>query len=292
MSVEAELILEAKATVGEGPVWDVARGVLWWVDIEPGTVHCLDPATDEDTSFAPGERVGAVVPRRAGGLVAALEHGFAFLYPDTGSVERIADPEAGREGFRFNDGKCDPMGRFWAGTVGPGFAHGTGTLYCLHPGGLIEAKVPGLACSNGLAWSADRRTMYFIDTPTQQVCAFDYFEESGEIKGRRVAVEIPKDMGAPDGMAIDAEDNLWVALWGGGRVVCCDPSTGRILDEIRVPAPFSSSCAFGGESFDRLYITSAGGHLRDGQDGFAPLAGSLFVAEPGVAGLPPDLFAG
>ena len=203
--------------LGEGPVWDDRQGVLIWVDIWAGEVHSYEPASGRDTAIGVGQPVGAAVPRRSGGLVLAVRDGFAFLDPD-GRLTSVAEVEAANPGNRMNDGKCDRHGRFWAGTMAGDARPGAGALYRLDPDLSVTKVLDGVTVSNGLAWSLDDRTMYYIDTPTQRVDAFDYDLASGTIENRRPLIEIPEEAGSPDGMTIDAEGFLWVALFGGRAV--------------------------------------------------------------------------
>lgn len=289
--MKAELILDAKATVGEGPVWDHRKALLYWVDIMQGHLHVYDPHADKDTVHEFGQFVGAAVPRAEEGLVMALQHGFAFYHDATQSLEMIHDPEGDLPGNRFNDGKCDPAGRFWAGTMEiEEKQNPLGNLYCLNHDLSVEKKLSNLYISNGLAWSSDHTKMYFIDTLTYKVQCFAYELTTGEIQYERDVVKIdPEQMGAPDGMTIDAEDNLWVAMYDGGKICCFDPVAGKLLEQIEVPAKKSSSCAFGGEDLDTLYITSI---ARDTDVQTDPYAGGLFAVKPGVKGVRADFFKG
>ncbi|NIP85361.1 MAG: SMP-30/gluconolactonase/LRE family protein [Planctomycetales bacterium] len=289
----AELVLDAAAELGEGALWDVARQKLWWVDIEPGQLHCFDPATGSDQTYQINQRVGTVVVRERGGLVLAVEQGFAAYDLDTQKLTVIHDPETHLPGNRFNDGKCDPAGRFWAGTMDMSSQRRpSGALYRLDTDGTVTRQVDNVRVSNGIVWTSDARTMYYIDSHTRRIDAFDYDNDSGRISNRRPVVEVPPDRGKPDGMAIDAEDNLWVAHWGGWCVSAYDPQTGQTLAQIEVPAKQVTSCAFGGAELDQLFITTA----RIGQDKVAlqdqPHAGGLFLARPGVRGTPSASYAG
>lgn len=288
--MQAELILDAKAIVGEGPVWDHRQALLYWVDIMHGHLHVYDPQTNKDVVHEIGQYIGAAVPRENGGLVMALQHGFAFYDTSSENLEMIHDPEQHMPGNRFNDGKCDPAGRFWAGTMEIEEQNPTGSLYYLNPDLHVQKKLSNIHISNGLAWSGDHAKMYFIDTLTYKVQCFAYEITTGEIQYERDVVKIDrKKMGAPDGMTIDAEDNLWVAMYDGGKVCCFDPDTGTLLEQIAVPAKKSSSCAFGGENLDTLFITSIG---RDTDAQTDPYAGGLFAIQPGVKGVRADFFNG
>jgi sugar lactone lactonase YvrE len=292
-TIPAELILDAQALLGEGPVWDARRQTLYWVDIMGCQVHAFQPAASHDRAFDVGQPVGTVVPRRSGGVMVALRDGFAALDTDTGELTLIADPEARLPQNRFNDGKCDPAGRFWAGTMRIAEDQkGAGSLYRLDPDLSVHKMWTNITVANGIAWSHDARTMYYIDTPTKMVVAFDYNVETGAIANPRPVVHTPDGPGFPDGMTIDAEGMLWVAYWDGWRVVRWDPATGRALATIELPVAKVTAPWFGGPNLDELYITSARIGLSEDALAKQPHAGSLFVARPGVAGLPAFEFAG
>ena len=238
-----------------------------------------------------GKRVGTVVPMHGGNVLVALQTGIYRLDTTTGALTRLADPITD-ENLRFNDGKCDPAGRFWVGTFDLQQRPHAGTLYRFDPDGRTYVMLRHITNSNGIAWSLDRRTMYYIDTPTMAVQAFDYDNASGEIDDPRVIIRFPTGRGGPDGMTIDAEGKLWVAVWGGGCVHRYDPATGVLLQVVAVPAPFTSSCAFGGPELKTLFITSARGGLPLQQLAEFPLSGNVFAAQLGVAGVPACFFGG
>lgn len=294
-TLTAELEYENQALLGEGPVWDHRAQRLYWVDIEGFNVHVYDPATREHGVLNVGQFVGSLAVRQAGGLIAALKSGFALLDPATGALTSLADAESHLPGNRFNDGKCDPAGRFWAGSLSldEENGQGKGNLYCLYADHSVQLKVPGVWISNGLVWTHDARTMYYIDSPTQQVVAYDYDLATGNIANPRVVINVPaREMGYPDGMTIDEEGMLWIAHWDGGHVCRWNPQTGEELAEITVPVSRPTSCVFGDEDFGTLYITSARTRLSEEKLAGQPLAGSLFKCRPGVRGLPLDEFAG
>jgi sugar lactone lactonase YvrE len=277
LSVEA--LVRRQSMLGEGPLWDHRTGVVMWVDILASLVHRTDPVTGETVTFQPDRHVGAVALRGETGYMLALRNAFAPLDHDTvGPAEEIfTDPDV-----RMNDGAVDPVGRFLAGTMADDTAPGRGHLYSRHVDGTVTELLGGVTISNGIDWSDDGETMYYVDTPTQGVDVFDYDLSTGSLAGRRRHVTIPEEDGSPDGIAIDAEGCLWVALYGGGRVRRFSPS-GAELEDIEVPASQVTSCAFGGAGLDRLFITTAGDQLDLG----APenlLAGSLFVVDPGCRG--------
>jgi sugar lactone lactonase YvrE len=289
--MQAESILHAQATLGEGALWNPETARLYWVDIEGRALHSFDPATGQDQQWPTGKRIGTVVPMHNGPALVALQNGIHELDPTTGTLTRLADPITDPQ-LRFNDGKCDPAGRFWVGTFDlQGRVH-AGTLYRFDPDGSTHVMLRHVTNSNGLAWSPDQRTMYYIDTPTLAVQAFDNDHATGHIENPRVIIRIPESLGGPDGMTIDAEGKLWVAIWGAGQVHRYDPATGALLQTIYVPAPHTSSCAFGGPELKTLYITSARGGLSPEQQAQFPLSGNVFAVEPGVAGVPACFFGG
>lgn len=223
----------------------------------------------------------------------ALHHGFASLDLETEELTIIHDPEAHLPGTRFNDGKCDPAGRFWAGTMSLGSdPPGAGSLYVMDTDLSVRRALEKVTISNGIVWSLDHSTMYYIDTPTREVSAFDYDIETGAISNRRAAVTIPEGYGSPDGMAIDVEGMLWVAVWGSSEVSRWDPTSGELLQTISVPATQVTACAFGGPDLDQLYITTARIRLDEQALADQPHAGGLFRARPGVRGVEAYEFAG
>lgn len=283
-------VTQVESTLGEGAIWH--QSVLYWVDILGKYVHIYDPATEKHREIPLDECVGTVVPRASGGLVVALQHGFAHVDLESGKVTPLGQPVDSRPETRFNDGKCDPAGRLWAGTMGFNSEPGLGSLYMLDVDGRVEEKIPGVTISNGICWSKDAKQMYYIDTPTQQVWGFDYDIETGEIGGKRVVVEIDPSEGSPDGMTIDADDNLWIALWGGSAVVCHNPTTGERLHKIDLPCEQVTSCAFGGPNLDDLYITTARVGYSEEKLVQQPFAGRLFHVRVDAKGVPAFAYAG
>lgn len=274
-------ILEAGAVLAEGPVWHDER--LWWVDIESREIHALDPAIGADRKWTLPRRVGFIVPRRSGGFVVGTECGI-FSWND-GTLAPLANPEHDKPGNRFNDAKCDPQGRLWAGTMAMSEASSQGSLYRFDGRGAVR-MLEQVSISNGLAWSPDGATMYYIDSPTRRVDAFDFHD--GEISNRRSVIEVVD--GFPDGMCADSDGNLWVALWGGWGVACYDPRTGKRVAKIDVPVEAVTSCCFG-ESGE-LFITTASRDLdKEGRER-QPQAGGIFRAETGVVGMPVMAFLG
>lgn len=291
MADKVELLLDAKSVLGEGALWHAKTQTLYWVDILESLLHIYDPATGRDRAINVGEHVGTVVVRKSGGVMLALKRGFASLDLKTEKVTLIADPEK-RADNRFNDGKCDPAGRFWAGTLSYKDTPESGALYRLDKDLTVHRMVEKISCSNGIVWSSDNKTMYYIDSFTMRVDAFDFDVETGNVSNRRTVITAEKGMGFPDGMAIDAEDKLWVAHWDGSSVRRWDPKTGKLLRTIDIPATRVTSCAFGGPKLDKLYVTSATTGLDEATRKRFPTAGGLFLVDPGVTGVLSPEFAG
>ena len=290
---EPELVLDARAELGEGPVWHAATGTLYWVDLFAGIVHHFQPATGLAGRVVLGEFVGCVVPRERGGLLAATTSGIYHLDPVSGTRTRVSDIEAARPETHFNDGKVDPSGRFWFGSIAIDRTTDTlGDLYSLEPDLTVTRRRSGVDNTNGMDWSPDGRTMYYVDSLTRQVTAFDYDLASGDIANPRPAVTLPEDSGVPDGMTVALDGTLWVAHWGGGRVTRWHPTTGALIRTIPVPANLTTSCAFGGPGLDQLYITTA----RYGESGPAlaaqPHAGGVFRIRTDTRGRPAGVFPG
>jgi sugar lactone lactonase YvrE len=286
---DVELALKIRSAVAEGPVWDDRTQTLVWVDIMNNAVHVYDPSSGQDRSVDVGQPVGAAALRERGGLVLALRDGFALLDAELGDLRWVASVEADVPSNRMNDGKCDAAGRFWAGTMAFDVTPGVACLYRLDPDYHVSCVVTGVTLSNGLDWSADNRRMYYIDSTTQRVDAFDFDLECGLLGERRTVLTVSKEVGLPDGMMVDAEGGLWVAIHGGGAVHRYTPD-GRLDRVLRVPVKHVTCCTFGGPDFGDLYITSMTyglGELRD-----QPLAGALFRCRPGVRGRPSFRFGG
>ncbi len=281
--MKAEPILHIKNTaLGEGPVWDYRTGKLWWVNIPHGLIHHYDPKTGKNTTYSVGQMVGGAIPCKSGGLILAMQHGFAFFNPETGEMKNIIDPESHLPLNRFNDVKCDPKGRLWGGTMAinpPRDA--VGALYCLDADLTLTKKVSDIKVSNGLAWTKAADKMFYIDTRQFKMMSFDYDLETGNIENQQDFLNFGSEL--PDGMTIDENDNLWAAFYLGGKVVCFDSRNGKILDQIDVPALCTTSCTFGGDDLDTLFITSG---MKEGDE----LGGALFAVKPGVKGRKADFF--
>lgn len=288
-----EVLIQNQCQLGEGPVWDARTQTLLWIDLLAGAIHAYELATGSCASITVGQLVGAVALRRGGGLVAALQHGFGLVDRQTGAVTMLASPEAHLPGNRFNDGKCDPAGRFWAGTASYAETPLQASLYSLAADGVVTLRHQPVTMSNGLAWSLDGRTLYYIDTLAFEVVAFAYNQATGAIRDMQTVIKFSEKDGYPDGMTIDTEGMLWVAFWDGGRVARYNPHTGELLHRVGLPVSRVTSCTFGGPDLRDLYITSARTGLSEAQLQSEPLAGSLFVLKDcGFQGLPTNEYAG
>ncbi len=289
---EAELEYKFDATLGEGPVWDEQGEKLYWVDILSGALFQYDPSAETNTIYEVGKHIGCLALREKGGLVMGLQSGFAFFDPETENITKITDPESHLPDNRFNDGKCDPSGRFWAGTLSYNEEQGAGSLYCLDEELNVDVKLQNLTIPNGLTWNKNRTRFFFIDTPTRKVLGYDYDDGSGEISDPAVIKEFDKKEGYPDGMTIDREDGLWVALYDGGKVIRIDPANGETLYEVYLPVPQVTSCTFGGPDFNELYITTGRENMSTREIQRVPLSGSLFKAILPFKGRPASRFGG
>jgi sugar lactone lactonase YvrE len=286
-----EQVVAKRTLVGEGALWDHEDNVLYWIDILSHELYIYDPATGTNRTIPTCQAVGTVVKRATGGLVLALHNGFACLDLDSEKITPIADPERDVPANRFNDGKCDPAGRFWAGTMEFGCTVDAGALYCLDAEHKVTEKLKPVTISNGIVWTADASTMYYICTHANNVRAFDYDIDTGNICNERVVVTNEGE-GGFDGMSIDAEGKLWIAVYGGWGVRRYDPATGALLRDLRLPFECVTSCAFGGDNLEELYVTSAVGGFDDRKLAEQPLAGSLVKVDPDVAGVPAHSYAG
>ncbi len=285
--IKPQVIYKAKATTGEGSIWHPDRHTLFWVDIEGKTLYEFIPSRQDCRKWSFDRMVSTVVPENADSVVIALQDEIVRLNLDTGATTSIAPVSDGHGTLRCNDGKCDPEGRFWVGTIGMKNApKGSAALYTVSLNGEVETKLTGVTNSNGLVWTADKKYMYYNDTPTGRIARYRYDAATGAIEWDGIAVRIPEGTGHPDGMTIDKNGNLWVAQWGGQGVYCYDPHTGELITRVEVPAPHVASCAFGGENLDLLFITTARAGLTEEQLTAFPDSGSLFCCQPGVTGVP------
>ncbi|MFE0925625.1 SMP-30/gluconolactonase/LRE family protein [Streptomyces mutabilis] len=279
-----EVAVRADAALGEGPTWDPATGRLLWIDILNSRVHTYDPATGRRTVRRTEQHVGAVKPRAGGGLVLNLRDGVGLLDPDGTFRWLHREVVPGR---RANDAAVAPDGTLWAGTMRYDEAPGGGTLSRIAGDGTVTTVLDDVTVSNGTGWSPDGRLMYYVDTPTRRIDVFDADAPDGRITGRRPLAVIEEGAGFPDGLCVDAEGCVWVALWDGGAVRRYTPS-GELDRVIALPVPRVTACAFGGPGLTDLYITTA----RVGLDAPHPLAGSLLVVPGAGRGVAQPAFAG
>ncbi len=286
MGQPAELVIDTPSILGEGCIWDYKRQRLLFVDIENCMVYIYHPETKYLRQIDVGQRVGTVVPTQDGKLLVALEKSVAVLDPATESLETAADIESDVSGNRFNDGKCDPAGRFWVGSLVEDMSEPRAALYRIDSDYSVTKMLADVTNSNGIVWSLDHTRLYYIDTPTRRVVSFDYDLASGDIENRKTVIEVPESMGYPDGMTIDAQGKLWVALFEGAAVSRWDPDGGRLIDSYPIPAKNVTSCAFGGENLDELYVTTAR-FLMTAEDLKAyPYSGGLFRLKLKTRGIP------
>ena len=288
-----KLVLPADATLGECPGWDPVTRTLLWIDMFGQAVHRWSPADGSDLMTPVGQDIGAVVRHADGGLLCALRDGIVRLDEATASWTMVAPIEGDRATNRANDGKVDRAGRFWVGTMADDAAPGMGGLYRLELDGSVTTVLHGTTISNGLDWSPDDRLMYFVDSGLQRIDVFDYDPPTGAITGRRPFAEIPPESGTPDGMCVDAEGGLWVALWDGWAVRHYAPD-GRLLETYDLPVSHVTSLTFGGDDLRDLYVTTAWmdatGRRTPSQKDAQPFAGALFRLRPGVRGQLPNAY--
>ena len=288
---ETRCVWNARAKLGEGPLWNADERALYWVDIERPAILRLRIDDGRTDVYPMPQKIGCIAFREQGGLVAGFQSGFAFVDLQLQEVTPIADPEEDLPGNRFNDGKCDARGRFWAGTMDDACRQPTGALYRLDPDGTIHRMDDGYVITNGPAWSPDGRILYHNDTLQRTVFAFDCDPRTGDIDHKRVFARLSEADGYPDGMTVDSEGGLWLAHWGGSRVTRFTPN-GHVDRVVRLPASQVTSCTFGGSDLRTLYVTTA----RKGLDAATlldePLAGGLFAVEVDIPGLPANRFGG
>lgn len=295
MNGTAELVINTHDQLGEGPVWDVRQSRIDWVDITGKRLHRYDPKTEALDTIEIGEDIGAFAHRDRGGYVLALRKGFALMEASSRQWRMVAEIEPDRPGNRMNDGKCDRAGRFWAGSLAYDARRGAGSLYRFDPDGRVHTMLRDLGIANGLDWTADDHTMYFIDSFALGVDVYDFDVASGGISNRRRVVDVEWDESTPaglsiaDGMTLDAEGHLWVAIYGKGEVRRYS-SQGELELTVDVGVAGVTSCAFGGDDFQDLYITTAL-QLPTGRDATAG-AGGLYRYRSSVRGRPAHRFRG
>jgi sugar lactone lactonase YvrE len=282
-----EVVTDHVCFLGEGPVWDSKLQSICWVDIMNGQIHEFGTRGGTLKTTDVHEMVGAVALCADGNLLAALKNGLAIVDRKSGGITPLSHPEAHLPANRFNDGKCDGEGRFWIGSMAVDETLNQGSVYVFDADGGITKKIEGTTISNGLAWNARQDTFYFIDTPTSAVVAYDYDADTANITNKRTIITFDVEVGHPDGMTIDADDMLWIAHWDGWQVSRWNPATGEKLFSLKMPVANVTSCTFGGDNFEDLYITTARKGLAEDELRRQPMAGALFVwKNSGYKGLP------
>lgn len=277
--------IPSQCFLGEGPLWIAELGCFFWVDIEKGNLHRYNSATEQLEIRHFPHRLAVVLEGQNGKLILGLDRMLVRYDWETEEIEETCAVEEDLSLNRFNDGKVDPKGCIWIGTLSTKFTEGAGSLYRIDSDLKPEVQLKSLTISNGMAWTADQRTFYFIDTPTKKIQEFAFDLESGEIKFRRIAVEIHEGLGFPDGMCIDQEDMLWVAHYAGSGVYRWNPKTGELLNKIELPVPHVTSCCFGGENLDQMLITTAQENLSPEDLKKYPQSGDVFLVKAEVGGL-------
>jgi sugar lactone lactonase YvrE len=286
------LVLDVQAILGEGPFWHSEEQRLYWLDTEQRQLHCYDPMSLVTLSESLDRCVACAVPTNDNSLLLAGVGGIEEYWPETEEWAFLVNPKPRQPAYRLNDGKCSPEGRFWFGSLSEANEKNQASLYVMDHNGNVRQILPGLTNSNGLGWSPDGQTFYHIDTPTRQVSAFDYDARLGSIRNRRIVVRFPNEpeLGYPDGMTVDSRGMLWIAHWEGACVSRWNPATGNMLAVVEVPSSLVTSVAFGGEQLETLFITTARNNLTPEKLVGQPNAGGLFAIEPGVTGLPTNVF--
>ncbi len=288
---DIERVLSLNNFLGEGPIWNSQEHALYWVDLTPGILHRWQPVNAKLETFELSMSIGCLGLRKAGGLIMATKRGYVFWDAQKG-VTPIADPIAHEPNMRFNDGKIDPAGRFFAGTM-----HETDTslqagfLYRLDADRSVHVAESGVRCPNGMGWSLDHKTMYFTDSPLRTIYAYDYDIATGAIANRRTFVTVPTNNGVPDGMTVDREGFIWSCHWDGWKITRYD-AAGKVERVVPMPVARPTSCAFGGRNLDEMYVTSAGKNVSAADRPKQPFAGDLLRFHPGVKGQEEPQFAG
>lgn len=280
----ANLLFDSRCMLAESPVWEPTEGRYLWVDIENGILYRLkrEAATPEKWSFP--HRLSMVVPDGNGRYLLSLDRKLAKFDAESEELDWLFEVEQDKPDNRWNDGACDSKGRLWAGTMSTKFTENAGSLYLVDKDQVPKKAIDLVSISNGICWSLDEKTLYYIDSPTRKIQAFDFDLEKGFISFNRVAVTIPEELGTPDGMCMDQSGKLWVAHYGGFGVYCWDPETGLQRDKVDVPAPHVTSCAFSGPENDELFITTARENLSANQLKEYPQSGSVFTCKVSVEG--------
>jgi len=274
--MKASVLYPSLCQLGEGPIWLAEKKCCYWVDIEGGILFEYDWIIKSTRSWTFDYMVTMVCPGQNNSLILGLNGGIGRFNTESGKLEYILDIESEYKDIRCNDGACDSNGRLWIGSMHKEFKKGAASLYVIDKDLKIKKILENLTISNGLAWSPDHSKLYFIDSPTQMIQSFLFNKETGEIQFEKNVVEIPSELGIPDGMTIDQDGMLWVAHWGGYGVYRWNPNDGSLIDKIEIPAPYVTSCTFAGENLDHLVITTAKGDLNKADLDRNPESGNTF----------------
>lgn len=288
---DVRCVIPAGTFLGEGPHWSERDDKLYFVDILSPSVCVGNIAEGSYTQVPMPELISFVIPRARGGFVAGVHGDIRGVDLKSGALTTISSPEADRPGNRFNDGKCDRRGRLWVGSLAINTAPGQGRLWRIDADGRTREMDAEFHVSNGLGWSPDDKTFYFTDTAKQTIYAYDFDLESGDLANRRIFVTVPEQEGKPDGLTVDSDGFVWSAHWDGWCVTRYDPE-GTVERVVNLPIPRPTSCSFGGDRRQTLFVTSARIRLSAAQLAEAPLSGSVFAIDTGIAGLPDTAFAG
>ncbi|MCO6497595.1 MAG: SMP-30/gluconolactonase/LRE family protein [Chitinophagaceae bacterium] len=290
-NIKPEVVSNHRCLLGEGPVWHELESAVWWVDVLKGEIHKFSMVDQKEKVLSVGQMVGSVALCANGDFIAGLENGIHFINRETGEMNHITSPEKHLPDNRSNDGKCDPSGRFWIGTMSKSEEANAGSLYMVTQDGSVTKKISNTTISNGMAWSPDKKTFYFIDSPTRGVDAYDYDGVTGEISNKQTVIKLTESDGYPDGMTIDSEGMLWIAQWDGWQVSRWNPANGEKMLSVKLPVARPTCCTFGGEGLGDLFISTASTGLSEEELKQQPEAGMLFVVRNiGYTGLPANKF--
>ena len=284
MALASTCVQIANATVGEGPLWDEKQQALWWFDVRQKRIFLYSPEYGQVGQWWLASQIFALSLTDRGELVVALEDGIYVYSPETEALRRLGSLVHGAGATRFNDGKVDPSGRFWVGTRDLERATPTGAFYAVSSDGSYEVKLTGVRGSNGLGWTADGKTMFYTDSSRKIIWSFDFKTDDGSLESRRVFVTIREAGVAPDGLCVDTDGCVWCALFGGGAVVRYDPH-GVEMERVKLPVPYPTSCAFGGQSGKTLFVTTESYRLSARILSEYPLSGGLFAVDSQSTGV-------
>ena len=288
--MKPEMVLDTKCDLGEGPWWDRDAGLLYWIDGLGDKLFIYNPGTGENQTYDIGKHIGCAIPCKDGGMLLALQDGVYKFDTLTGHYELLSDIEREIKNNRLNDGKVDSHGRLWFGSMSMTANQENrefevaGNFYSMTQYGRIRKWFGDVGISNGVVWNSDETRMYYIDTTAEAMFAFDFDAEKGEISNRRIAIRFNPEEGLPDGMCIDAQDMVWIAHFGGGRVTRHNPETGELLDTVFLPVANVTCCCFGGVENDELYITTARTGRSEVELEAEPFAGGLFKVKTDLTG--------